>query len=210
MLCNKQRAERVRLVGRDSIMGTMATEAITRITYEQFRELPEDGKRYELIHGEVHVTPAPSTKHQWVSINLSSSLGPHVAQNGLGQVFFSPLDVRLAPDLAVQPDLIFVSKARAGIILEGYIAGAPDLVVEILSPSTAAHDRATKLALYAEAGVPEVWFIDPMTVTVEILKLQGRKYFVECVLADDDIVTSNLFPGWEMPLARLFDFQSRF
>ena len=97
-----------------------------------------------------------------------------------------------------------------GIIQENFIAGAPDFVVEILSPSTAAHDRATKLRLYAEAAVPEVWYMDPQAKTVEVLKLQGNKYLVDRILAGDDVLTSDLFPGWALPLKKLFDFRGRF
>ena len=190
--------------------GCMAIAAIPKLTYEEFRQLPEDGKRYELIHGEVHLTPSPATRHQCVSQNLSSSLGPFVIKNALGELWTAPLDVSLSHDTAVQPDLIFVSKARANIIQENYIDGAPDLVVEILSPSTAAHDRATKLALYAKAGVPEVWLLDPHARTVEVLKLQGKKYVLDAALAGDQKLTSSQFPGWELPLTELFDFRGRF
>jgi len=188
----------------------MATEVIPKLTYEEFRQLPDDGKRYELIHGEVHLTPSPATKHQFALQNLSRSLDPFVFKHRLGEIFVAPLDVRLSPDTAVQPDLIFISNSRARIIKENYIDGAPDLVVEILSPSTAAHDRATKLALYAEAGVPEVWLLDPVAKTVEVLKLQGNKYFVDSALAGEQKVTSSEFPGWELPLSELFDFRGRF
>jgi Uma2 family endonuclease len=191
-------------------MASMATDVIPKLTYEQFRELPDDGKRYELIHGEVHLSPSPTTKHQWVSHNLDMSLGSFVTNNGLGQVLVAPLDVRLSEDTAVQPDLIFVSNARLGIIQENFIAGAPDLVVEILSPSTAAHDRATKLRLYAEAAVPHVWFLDPNVRTVEMLELHGNKYLVDRILAGDGVLTSDLFPDWELPLRALFDFRGRF
>jgi Uma2 family endonuclease len=184
----------------------MTSQVIPRLTYEEFRQLPEDGKRYELVCGEVHLTPAPTTKHQFVLRTLSFSLHPYVAENQLGEVFFAPLDVRLSLDTALQPDLIFISKARAHIIQPDFIAGAPDLVVEILSPSTTAYDRATKLPLYAEAGVPEVWLIDPQAKTVEVLKLQGSKYLVDSTLAGQQVLTSTLFPGWKMPLAELFNF----
>jgi len=141
---------------------------------------------------------------------LSSSLGPFVIKNALGELWTAPLDVRLSRDTAVQPDPIFISNSRARIIKENYIDGAPDLVVEILSPSTAAHDRATKLALYAEAGVPEVWLLDPNAKTVEVLKLQGKKYVLDAALAGDQQLTSSQFPGWELPLTDLFDFRGRF
>jgi Uma2 family endonuclease len=120
------------------------------------------------------------------------------------------LDVRLSGDTALQPDLIFISNARAGIIQENWIAGAPDLIVEVLSRSTAAHHRATKLPIYADAGVPEVWLIDSQAKTVEILKHQGKKYFVEATHAGDQVLTSSLFPDWQLPLSDLFDFRGRF
>jgi Uma2 family endonuclease len=188
----------------------MGTEVISKLTYEQFRQLPDDGKRYELVHGEVHVTPAPTTRHQFTLQNLEGSLRPHVIKDHLGEVFIAPLDVRLSEDTALQPDLIFISNARAGIIQENWIEGAPDLVVEVLSPSTAAHDRATKLKIYAEVGVPEVWFIDPKAKTVEVLRLQGEKYLIDATYAGHQVLTSTLFPSWQLPLDDLFDFRGRF
>jgi len=188
----------------------MGTEVIPKLTFEQFRQLPSDGKRYELVYGEVHVTPAPATRHQAVLQNLAVNLGYYVIKNHLGEVYTAPLDVRLGEDTALQPDLIFISDANAGIIQEDWIAGSPDLVVEVLSPSTAAHDRATKLRVYTEAGVPEVWFIDPKAKTVEVLRLQGKKYFIDASLAGDQILVSILFPGWQLPLHDLFDFRGRF
>ena len=188
----------------------MGTEVIPKLTYEQFCQLPDDGKRYELVHGEVHVTPSPTTRHQFVLQNLFVSLSNYLVKNPLGETALAPLDVRLSEDTALQPDLIFISNARAGIIQENWIAGAPDLVVEVLSPCTAAHDRATKLWLYAEARVPEVWFIDSQAKTVEVLRLQGKKYLLETTLAGDQVLTSSLFSGWQLPLPELFDFRGRF
>ena len=188
----------------------MGAEVIPKLSFEEFRQLPIDGKRYELVRGEVHVTPAPATRHQAIVQNLSGNLWPFVIKNHLGEVWTAPLDVRLSRDTALQPDLIFVSNARAGIIQENWIAGAPDLVVEVLSPSTAAYDRATKLPIYAEAGVLEFWLIDSQAKTVEVLKLQGKKYLVDASLAGDQVLTSNLFPGWQLPLRDLFDFRGRF
>ena len=188
----------------------MGTEVIPKLSFEEFRRLPSDGKRYELIRGGVHVTPAPSTRHQFVLHNLVLSLGSFVLKKNLGEVCEAPLDVRLSEDTALRPDLIFVSNARAAVIQESFIDGPPDLVVEILSPSTAAHDRATKLSIYAAAEVPEVWLIDSQAKTVEVLKLQGKKYFVEATHAGDQVLASNLFPGWQLPLKDLFDFRGRF
>ena len=188
----------------------MGAEVIPKLTYEEFRQLPDDGKHYELIHGEVHLSPSRSTKHQLILGNTSVSLGTYVRSARLGVLFCAPLDVCLNPDTALQPDLIFISAERVGIVQENFVAGAPDLAVEVLSQSTAAHDRVTKLPIYAEAGVPKVWLIDSQAKTVEVLKLQGKKYFVDATLAGEQVLTSNLFPGWELPLHDLFDFRGRF
>ena len=188
----------------------MGAEVIPKLTYEEFRQLPDDGKRYELIGGEVYMAPAPSTRHQLTQINLSSRLFQYLASNPVGIVMTAPLDVRLCEDIALQPDVVFVSKGRMDVIREDFIDGAPDLVVEILSPSTAKHDRATKLRIYSEAGVPHVWYLDGYAKTVEQLKLQGKKYLVDAVFAGDQVLTSELFPDWELPLEKLFDFHGRF
>jgi Uma2 family endonuclease len=188
----------------------MATEVIPKVTFEEFRQFPVDGKRYELLRGEVHVTPAPATRHQFIVQNLAMGLGSHVIKTNLGEVLTAPLDVRLSEDAALQPDPIFVSNARAGMIQEDWIAGAPDLVVEVSSPSTAAYDRARKHPIYAESGVPEFWLIDSQAKTVKVLKLQGKKYFVDAILAGDQILISDLFPGWQLPLCDAFDFRGRF
>jgi Uma2 family endonuclease len=188
----------------------MGVEVIPKLTYEEFRQLPDDGKHYELIHGEVHLSPSRSTKHQLILGNTSVSLGTYGRSARLGVLFFAPLDVCLNPGTALQPDLIFISAERVGIVQENFVAGAPDLAVEVLSQSTAAYDRATKLPLYAEAGVPEVWLIDSLAKTVEVLKFQGKKYFVDATLAGDQALVSNLFPGWQLPLQDLFDFRGRF
>jgi Uma2 family endonuclease len=188
----------------------MGAEVIPKVSFEEFRQFPIDGKRYELLHGEVQVTPAPATRHQFGVQNLTVSLGPHVIKNHLGEVLTAPLDVRLGEDTVFEPDLIFISNACAGIIQENWIEGAPDLVVEVLSPSTAAYDRARKLAVYAEAGVPNVWLLDSQIKTVEVLKLREKKYLVDATLAGDQVLTANLFTGWQLPLRDLFDFRGRF
>jgi Uma2 family endonuclease len=187
----------------------MGTEVVPKLTYEEFRQLPDDGKRYELVCGEVHVTPAPSTRHQFILRRLVASLERHLAGNPAGEFAFAPLDVRIAGDVVLQPDLIFVSASRLEILGEDFVCGAPDIVVEILSPSTTAHDRATKIPLYAQAGVPEIWLIDPQVKTVEILKLQGKKYLFDSILAGDQVLRSSQFPDWQLPLGELFAFLPR-
>ncbi len=156
------------------------------------------------------MSPSPNTKHQRTLWNLSIGFGLYSKSNDVGRFYFAPLDVVLGANTALQPDLMSISKERTGIIRENYIAGPPDLVVEILSPSTAAHDRATKPALYAEAGVPWVWLLDPEAKTVETLKLEGGKYYFDSVLSGNQILTSTLFPGWQLPFHELFDFRTSF
>jgi len=198
------------MVGSEVYNPAMGTEVVPRLTYEEFRQLPGDGKRYELIHGYVHFLPTPSTRHQMILGNVAASLGNYVDDARLGMVLFAPLDVRLDADTALQPDLMFISQRRAEIIQENFIAGAPDLAVEILLSNTAAHDRATKLPLYGEAGVPEVWLIDSQGKTVEVLRLQGKKYLLDAILAGDQALISDFFPGWQLRLYDLFDFRGRF
>lgn len=189
--------------------GFMGTEVIPKLTYEEFRQLPYDGKRYELVFGELHVTPAPNTRHQFMLRRLAASLDRYLTRNAAGEFAFAPLDVRLATDVVLQPDLIFVSTARLEILGEDFVSGVPDIVVEILSPSTSAHDRAVKIPLYARAGVPEIWIIDAQVKTVEVLKLQGKKYIVDSVLAGDQILRSSQLPDWQLPLGELFAFLPR-
>ncbi len=188
----------------------MDAEVVPKLTYRQFRGLPDDGKRYELIGGYTHFLPTPGLRHQTVLGNLSRSLGSYLWTNRLGEILCAPLDVLLRQDTALQPDLLFISNARFDIIQEECIAGAPELVAEVLLPAAAAHDRAVKLPIYAEAGVPEVWLIDSQAKTVEVLKLQGKNYFLEAALAGDQVLISDLFPGWQLRLHDLFDFRGRF
>jgi hypothetical protein len=96
----------------------MGVEVIPRLTYEDFRQLPDDSKRYELIHGRVHLSPAPSVRHQFVAGNPYRSLGPFVVKNHLGELLVAPVDVRLSEDTALHPDLVFVSRQRLEIIQE--------------------------------------------------------------------------------------------
>ena len=113
-------------------------------TYEDFLKLPDDDKRYEIIDGELYVSPAPNIRHQSSSITLSSQLFGHVRNRRLGRVFAAPTDVVLADDAIVEPDILFVSRAQRAIITSQNIRGAPDLVVEIISPSSTKTDQETK------------------------------------------------------------------
>ena len=147
-----------------------------RWTYADYAALPDDGNRYEIIAGVLYMTPAPGTGHQSISARVVTFLVTHVEFAGLGRVFAAPVDVELAPDTVVQPDIVVVLSANLHRITPSRIIGAPDLVVEILSPGTAGYDRREKQDAYARAGVGEYWVVDPGAQTVELLTLNKGGY----------------------------------
>jgi Uma2 family endonuclease len=175
-----------------------------RLTYPELRAMPDDGTRYELIDGEVFVTPSPSEKHQRILVNLLVSVHNHVVANNLGRVYVAPLDVVFGERTALQPDLMFISKARRGIIGPEYILGAPDLVVEILSPHRVAFDRVRKFEQYAQHGVEEYWIIDPVAESLEVYRLVGNNYSLEATLTGEEDLESPLLPAWKLPVRNLF------
>src|SRR5262249_319568 len=145
----------------------------SRIRYRDLEALGEslDGKRYELIEGALYVTPSPTTIHQRILRNLLVALHPFVKQHGLGEVFSAPTDVIFCEETVLIPDLLFVSKRNSERISTRGIEGAPDLVVEILSPKTASRDLEIKKETYPQHGVSEYWVVDPDAQTVERFEL---------------------------------------
>ena len=153
-------------------MSTMQTTAPT--TWEDVLRMPDDGNRYEFIGGRLYMTPAPVIRHHRVSERLQSALRRVLELPGHGEVFYAPVLVEFpGTGDRVQPDILFVSSERRGIIGEKAVLGAPDLVVEILSPSTAHRDRGIKLDLYAQRGVREYWIVDPVEDVVDVWRF-GR------------------------------------
>jgi Uma2 family endonuclease len=143
--------------------------SVTRLyTVDDVRSLPDDGNRYETIAGELFVTPAPNLRHQRVSGRLYILLATYVERHQLGEVFYAPLDVVFDPMTLVEPDLLFVARARGQLLTEREVAGAPDLAVEVVSPSSARTDRGRKRALYQETGVREYWIVDVDLRQVEV------------------------------------------
>ncbi len=141
----------------------------TPTTWEDVLRMPDDGNRYEFIGGRLYVTPAPVTRHQRISKRLQAALMRVLEDPGHGEVFGAPLLVEFpGTGDRVQPDLLFVSDGRREIIGEKQVMGAPDLVVEILSPSTAHRDRGIKLDLYARSGVRQYWIVDPDEDVVDV------------------------------------------
>ncbi len=174
-----------------------------RLTYEDYCLLPNDGKRYEIIDGELFVTPSPLRRHQLVLANLLYYLTDFVKKHDLGTVYPAPFDVVFSQFDVVEPDILYVSKARTSVVTEKNVQGAPDLVVEVLSESTAKIDRTTKLKLYARYGVAEYWVIDPVVYSVEIYRLLPGGYDLAAQLDSTQSLISPLFPGFALPLTRL-------
>lgn len=164
------------------------------LTYRDLWHAPDDGNRWEIIGGEVFVTPAPFVPHQQVVFNLASVLRTHVRAHRLGQVLIAPVAVVLERPSGVQPDVVFVSRARRAIVQEKGIFGAPDLIVEVTSPSTASRDRGMKLDLYARTGVPYYWLVDPKRGTLRALRLAAERYQIEAEIARSGRFVPALFP----------------
>jgi len=183
-------------------MPRMAEKQAKRWTYEEYYRLNDD-QRYEIIDGNLLMAPAPDTWHQnWVG-NLFRILDQHVRNQRLGKVFVAPLDVVLSPDNTVQPDLIFIANANMRIIEHRAIFGSPDLLVELLSPSSVRRDRYDKKQLYARFGVKEYWIGDPANKALEILVLKENDYRLHGMTEEKGKVTSIVLGGLEFDLSDL-------
>ena len=173
------------------------------LTYEDLVQMPDDGKRYEVIDGELFVSAAPMKKHQKLLYRLTRVVGDHVDLNRLGEVYFAPVDVRFFRTDIVQPDLLFLRTDLLDIDDPGGIVeGPPDLVVEILSRSTRSVDLVPKANLYAHGGVPEYWVADPDEPSLIVYALREGRY--EPVPAEPGTARSLVLPGFVVDLGALF------
>ena len=184
----------------------MATQRSgTLLTYEDYCNMPDD-ERYELIDGELIMAAAPSVVHQDTSRNISTPLDIFVKANRLGKMYYAPTDVRLSSTNVVQPDILFVSRERSHLITHDVIDGAPDMVIEILSPSTAALDKTRKRELYARYRVPEYWQADTDDFSVVVLTLAGADYEVAGVYGLGETLVSPLLAGFRLDVDDIFEF----
>lgn len=182
----------------------MSTEPSHRtFTYQDYLKTPDD-IRYQLIEGELIREPAPTVPHQSIAMNLSGILWNFAKSHGLGRVLAAPTDVYLSETNVLQPDVLFVSSERTGIVTERCIHGAPDLVVEIASPSTARRDRGVQRELYARHGVAEYWLVDPVAETVEVLLLTDRHFAIAGRYSRSDTLTTPTLPGLAVHLDEVF------
>jgi Uma2 family endonuclease len=174
------------------------------LRYADYAALPDDGRRYELHDGVLVVTPSPNTQHQRISRRLLVLLTAHVEARGLGEVFDAPYDAILSDTTVLQPDLVFVERARADVVTPRAIEGAPTLVVEILSASTSAVDRTRKHALYARHGVPFSWLVDPETRALEAYVLEAGRYRLALRATGAGTASPPPFDGLALVPASLF------
>ncbi|HIC95945.1 TPA: Uma2 family endonuclease [Candidatus Bipolaricaulota bacterium] len=185
-------------------------KAKIKFTYEDYKSLPEsETKRYELLGGELVMVPSPSTSHQRISRRLEFILQAFVEERGLGEVYDAPLDVVLGEGEereVVQPDILYISEGRSGIIAAEEIRGAPDLIIEIISPATAERDRTYKKTLYARHGVKEYWIVDPEAKMVEVYTLGERGFeLIKAYKAEaEEVLSSPLLEGLEVALKEVF------
>lgn len=165
--------------------------------------LPETNRPTELWDGEIVLSPSPSFAHQELVDRFHDFLKRWVRDHHLGKTATAPLDMVLTAHLAVQPDVVFVSRARLGLIAH-HLAGPADLVAEVLSPGSRRRDRLDKRDLYEQHGIPEYWLIDPAAATVEVLVLESGSYRLHGRFQRGDQASSRLLPGFSLPVSELF------
>jgi len=180
----------------------VAIELKTRLDYDDYCAIPPDGKRYELIDGRVHVTPAPSPLHQRVSKRLQRLLEAYFEEPGQGEVFNAPIDVILTPHDVVQPDLVVVT--NPALVSARAIEGLPTLVVEILSPSTTNYDRTTKAQRYSTLGIMHYWIVNPEARTIECFRRHETTYQLVGSFGPADTLTHPDFPNLRLGLTTLW------
>ena len=174
-----------------------------RLTYQDYANL-DGNERYELLDGELILVASPNRGHQTVSLRLASRMLSFVDENGLGWVFEAPFDVLFTDTDVVQPDIMFISREREHILTRANVQGAPDLIVEILSPSSSTRDWRAKRELYAAHGVREYWIIDPTNRIVFVLLLQDGVLEIEQTRTEDDTATSTVLDGFNVSLDSIF------
>ena len=182
----------------------MVTPTRVKLTYDDLRLFPNDGNRHELIDGEHIMTPAPKTNHQRVSMNLSRLFDTFVREHRLGHVFAAPFDVVFSEFDVTEPDILFVSREREMILTEDNARGAPDLIVEILSPSTAEIDRKVKFSLYEKYGVREYWIITPDAEIVQLFALRAKGYELLGNFSGKQEVRSEVLTGFACRAEEIF------
>jgi Uma2 family endonuclease len=182
----------------------MVARARVRFKASDIWDAPDNGKIYEVIDGQLFVSPAPSFPHQLGIMRLGGHLWNWIEPHHLGVIVSAPTGVVLDDENGVQPDLLYISTERAGIISDRGVEGAPDLIVEALSPSTQGRDRGIKMRRYAAAGVPHYWIFDAIGRSLETYRLGANGYELTGRYGPGDILRPELFPGLEIILDEIW------
>jgi len=172
------------------------------LTIEDYRATPE-GSRCQLIEGEMQMAPAPNRFHQEIIWNLSQLFGRYLENHPVGRIYLAPFDVVLSENDVVQPDLLLVLNEHAARLAEDGLHGAPDLVVEVVSPATALLDKKTKRNLYARSGVKEMWLIDPLLLQVQVYDFRRSTAKPVAILEENETLSSPLLPNCELAVANI-------
>lgn len=183
----------------------MQGHSSTKLTYADYVLFPDDGLRHEIIEGEHYVTPSPSMRHQRISGRLFNLIQNHLdTRRAGGEVFCAPFDVLLSHLNVLVPDLAYISAERARIITLKNVQGAPDLVVEILSPSTKSRDQRLKRDVYERTGVEEYWVVDPDKDFIDVHRRMAGEFGPPIRYRRGETLTTPLLPGLELPLDKVF------
>jgi Uma2 family endonuclease len=174
-----------------------------KYTHADLLQMPDDGRRREIIDGDLYVTPSPLNYHQKILLNLTGPFWMFLENHPLGELRFAPLDVILSEHDVLEPDLLLVLNEHKDV-LQDWVRGAPDLVIEILSPSTKARDRGIKLKAYARYGVREYWIVDPVAHVVEVYRLTAEGFHLATIFAKGDLVETPLLPGFSLAVDAIF------
>lgn len=174
-----------------------------KFTYNDYLLMPED-KRYELIEGEFYMVPVPDFTHQSVLRNMGFILWKFVKDKDLGIVLYAPFDIVFSEENVLQPDIIFLSKERLNLMTEKNLQGPPDIVVEILSPSSRERDRLIKKRIYADYGVREYWMVDTRVRSIEVLTLKEKGFETNGIFFLEDQLSSPLFSDLKMDMKEVF------
>lgn len=175
----------------------MATEPQTRYTYDDLASFPNDRLRREIIDGKLFVTAAPSTRHQRAVLRIGAALLAYADRHG-GEAYIAPTDVFFADESVVEPDVLFVGEGDRQKVEAKLVRGAPEVVVEVSSPTTRRVDLVKKLDLYQRFGVPEYWYVDLQADRIEVYRMEANGFAAPRMLRRGETLTSELLPGLEL------------
>ncbi len=180
-----------------------AQTAVDLATVEDYRTTPE-GTRYQLVEGELIMSPSPNRFHQDILWNLSQIFGRYLAAHPVGRAYFAPFDVYLSEHNVFQPDILFVTQEHLARFADDGLHGPPDLAIEVLSPSTAQLDKTNKRRVYARVGVQEFWLVDPLLLQVQVYEFAKDTAKPVRLIEEHETFTSALLPGLTLSAAEVF------